>query len=116
MNLLKTAALALALGVAATSAHAANIVQTAAAAGQFNTLIAAAKAAGLAPALSGLQDGEHQFLLAHRTGVLDIHTFGKSNQIGWRFRFEVLEFHLIHLGLSMPVIKSLTGKSYKGLF
>ncbi len=53
MTFLKTAALALALGVAATSAHAANIVQTAAAAGQFNTLIAAAKAAGLAPALSG---------------------------------------------------------------
>jgi uncharacterized surface protein with fasciclin (FAS1) repeats len=53
MKMLKTAALALALGVAATSAQAANIVQTAAGAGQFNTLLAAAKAAGLVPALSG---------------------------------------------------------------
>jgi uncharacterized surface protein with fasciclin (FAS1) repeats len=34
-------------------AHAANIVETAASTGQFNTLIAAAKAAGLAGALSG---------------------------------------------------------------
>ena len=38
---------------AAVPAQAANIVQTAAAAGQFNTLLAAATAAGLAPALSG---------------------------------------------------------------
>lgn len=53
MKFLKTAALAIALGMAATAAHAANIVQTAAAAGQFNTLIAAAKAAGLVPALTG---------------------------------------------------------------
>jgi uncharacterized surface protein with fasciclin (FAS1) repeats len=53
MKFLKTAALALALGVTAGGAHAANIVQTAAAAGQFNTLLAAATAAGLAPALSG---------------------------------------------------------------
>jgi uncharacterized surface protein with fasciclin (FAS1) repeats len=53
MKMLKVAALALAMGAAATTAHAANIVQTAAAAGQFNTLLAAAKAAGLAPALSG---------------------------------------------------------------
>jgi len=37
----------------ANAASAANIVQTAAAAGQFNTLLAAATAAGLAPALSG---------------------------------------------------------------
>jgi uncharacterized surface protein with fasciclin (FAS1) repeats len=53
MKFLKTAALALAMGVTAGGAHAANIVQTAAAAGQFNTLLAAATAAGLAPALSG---------------------------------------------------------------
>jgi uncharacterized surface protein with fasciclin (FAS1) repeats len=53
MKFLKTAALALALGVAAGGAQAANIVQTAASAGQFNTLLAAATAAGLAPALSG---------------------------------------------------------------
>jgi uncharacterized surface protein with fasciclin (FAS1) repeats len=53
MKFVKTAALALALGVTAGGAHAANIVQTAAAAGQFNTLLAAATAAGLAPALSG---------------------------------------------------------------
>ncbi|MGI9400073.1 MAG: fasciclin domain-containing protein [Rhizobiaceae bacterium] len=46
------AAAALAL-IVSSPASAANIVQTAASAGQFNTLIAAAKAAGLAGALSG---------------------------------------------------------------
>ncbi len=45
------AAGALALSVA--TAHAANIVETAASAGKFNTLIAAAKAAGLVGALTG---------------------------------------------------------------
>ncbi|MEM7463818.1 MAG: fasciclin domain-containing protein [Pseudomonadota bacterium] len=39
--------------VISSPASAANIVQTAASAGQFNTLLAAAKAAGLAGALSG---------------------------------------------------------------
>ena len=45
------AAAALAIGVSAT-ANAANIVETAEDAGSFNTLIAAAKAAGLAGALA----------------------------------------------------------------
>jgi uncharacterized surface protein with fasciclin (FAS1) repeats len=53
MKTLKIAAIALALGLSAGAAKAANIVETAAAAGQFNTLIAAAKAAGLVPALTG---------------------------------------------------------------
>lgn len=43
----------IALAMSATSAAAANIVETAASTGKFNTLLAAAKAAGLAPALSG---------------------------------------------------------------
>jgi uncharacterized surface protein with fasciclin (FAS1) repeats len=42
---------ATALGLTATAASAANIVETAAGAGSFNTLLAAAKAAGLADAL-----------------------------------------------------------------
>jgi transforming growth factor-beta-induced protein len=45
-------AVACANGIAATSAQAQNIVEVAAGAGQFNTLIAAAKAAGLADALA----------------------------------------------------------------
>ncbi len=53
MKFLKATVCALALGLAAGTANAANIVQTAAAAGQFETLLAAATAAGLAPALSG---------------------------------------------------------------
>ena len=55
MKLLKIAALAgaLALGaMASTATYAANIVETAASAGSFKTLIAAAKAAGLADALA----------------------------------------------------------------
>jgi uncharacterized surface protein with fasciclin (FAS1) repeats len=43
---------AFALAISASAASAANIVETASAAGSFNTLIAAAKAAGLADALA----------------------------------------------------------------
>jgi len=32
-----------------------------------------------------LQDGEHHFLLAHRSGVFNMHFFGKSQQFGGRF-------------------------------
>ena len=49
----KLLAAAAAVLITAGSASAANIVQTAQAAGQFNTLLAAATAAGLVPALSG---------------------------------------------------------------
>lgn len=49
-KLLSTGVIALALSLPATAAS--NIVQTAASTGKFNTLIAAAKAAGLAGALS----------------------------------------------------------------
>lgn len=41
------------LSIAATAASAADIVETAAGAGQFNTLVAAAKAAGVVPVLRG---------------------------------------------------------------
>ena len=47
----KFIAAAFALAMTASTAHAANIVQTAASTGKFNTLLAAAKAAGLAGAL-----------------------------------------------------------------
>ena len=53
-KLLATGAIALALSLPATAAS--NIVQTAASTGKFNTLIAAAKAAGLAGALSNTHD------------------------------------------------------------
>lgn len=55
MKFLKAAALAAAIAVGsvgATAAHAANIVETADSVGTFTTLLAAAKAAGLADALS----------------------------------------------------------------
>ena len=52
MRLLKWVAAAALLAASSLSVNAANIVQTAKGAGQFNTLIAAAKAAGLAPTLS----------------------------------------------------------------
>lgn len=52
-KLLISGAMALAMTV---SAHAANVVQTAASTGKFETLIAAAKAAGLAGALSNTHD------------------------------------------------------------
>jgi uncharacterized surface protein with fasciclin (FAS1) repeats len=50
---LKTACAVLALSLATAPAMAANIVETAASTGKFNTLLAAAKAAGLVQALSG---------------------------------------------------------------
>lgn len=53
MKFLKIAVASLFLAGSALSAHAANIVETAQSAGQFNTLLAAAKAAGLVPTLSG---------------------------------------------------------------
>ena len=49
----KLIAAAAAVALSASVASAANIVQTAQSAGQFNTLLAAATAAGLVPALSG---------------------------------------------------------------
>lgn len=49
----KLAASAVAVMLLTGSASAANIAQTAASAGKFNTLLAAAKAAGLVPALTG---------------------------------------------------------------
>ncbi|MEN0087041.1 MAG: fasciclin domain-containing protein [Pseudomonadota bacterium] len=55
-TLSKLAAATAALAMTSTSAFAANIVETAASTGQFNTLIAAAKAAGLAGALSDTQN------------------------------------------------------------
>lgn len=53
MKFLKIAVASFVLAGSAISASAANIVQTAQGAGQFNTLLAAAKAAGLVPALTG---------------------------------------------------------------
>jgi uncharacterized surface protein with fasciclin (FAS1) repeats len=52
MKILKLSAAVLAMTLSPVLAQAANIVETAQGAGQFNTLIAAAKAAGLAPTLS----------------------------------------------------------------
>jgi uncharacterized surface protein with fasciclin (FAS1) repeats len=51
-RLIGAAAFLTAIGAAPAMAQSRNIVETAAGAGQFNTLLAAAKAAGLVPALS----------------------------------------------------------------
>lgn len=51
MKFVKFIAAAAVLAVSAAAANAANIVDTAKSAGQFNTLLTAAKAAGLVPAL-----------------------------------------------------------------
>jgi uncharacterized surface protein with fasciclin (FAS1) repeats len=53
MKFIKLLAVAATLALAAPAAHAANIVETAASTGKFDTLLAAAKAAGLVGALSG---------------------------------------------------------------
>jgi uncharacterized surface protein with fasciclin (FAS1) repeats len=53
MKFIKICAAAAMLAASAASANAANIVEVAQGAGQFNTLLTAAKAAGLAPVLSG---------------------------------------------------------------
>ena len=47
-----------------------------------------------------LQDGEHQLLLAHDRGVLDLVLFGEGQQFGRRFFLEVFEFDFPHGGLS----------------
>ena len=52
MSFLKAVALAAALSVGASGAYAANVVETAKSVGTFNTLLAAAEAAGLAEALA----------------------------------------------------------------
>jgi uncharacterized surface protein with fasciclin (FAS1) repeats len=53
MKGVKLAAIAAAFAATVSTANAANIVETAASTGQFDTLLAAAKAAGLVEALSG---------------------------------------------------------------
>jgi hypothetical protein len=41
-----------------------------------------------------LQDGEHQFLLAHGRGVLDLDLLGEGREVGGRLGLEVLELDL----------------------
>lgn len=53
MSFIRAVSAALALAASTMTASAANIVEVAKDAGQFNTLITAAKAAGLAPTLAG---------------------------------------------------------------
>ncbi len=50
-----------------------------------------------------LENGEHQLLLAHGAGIFDPVLFGERDELGRRFRFEVLEFHFPHLGWSCGV-------------
>ena len=45
-----------------------------------------------------LEDREHQLLLAHGAGVLDLLLFGKGEQLGRSLGLEVLEFHFPHAG------------------
>ena len=45
-----------------------------------------------------LQDREHQLLLAHGAGVLDLVLFGEGEEFGRSLGLEVLEFHFPHGG------------------
>ena len=47
-----------------------------------------------------LEDREHQLLLAHGAGVLDLMLFGKRGQFGRSLGLEVLEFHFPHGGFT----------------
>ena len=46
-----------------------------------------------------LQDREHQLLLAHGRGVLDLMFFSKGEELGRILGLEVLEFHFPHTGM-----------------
>src|SRR5262249_61950604 len=48
-----------------------------------------------------LENREHQLLLAHGRGVLDLVLFRKGKQFGGGFGLEVLEFHFPHAGKSL---------------
>ena len=43
-----------------------------------------------------LQDGEHQLLLAHGAGVLDLELLGEAQQLRRRFGLEILQLHFLH--------------------
>ena len=43
-----------------------------------------------------LEDGEHQLLLAHGAGVLDLQLFGEGEQLGRRLRLEILKLDFPH--------------------
>ena len=46
-----------------------------------------------------LEDAEHQLLLAHGRGVLDLMFFCKGEELGRILGLEVLEFHFPHAGM-----------------
>ena len=46
---------------------------------------------------------EHQLLLAHGAGVLDLVLFGEGEEFGGGLGLEVLEFHFPHAGCPMGV-------------
>src|SRR4029077_11116792 len=43
-----------------------------------------------------LEDAEHQLLLAHGRGVLDLQFFGKGDKLGRSLGLEFLQFHFSH--------------------
>src|SRR3974377_892582 len=45
-----------------------------------------------------LEDGEHQLLLTHGAGVLNLVLFSEANEFGRGFGLQVLEFHFPHWG------------------
>ena len=65
-----------------------------------------------------LENGEHQFLLAHDRGVLDLVFLGEGEEFGRRFFLQVFEFHFPHrgtfrsgtLGLQLPPSRWCGGK------
>ena len=43
-----------------------------------------------------LEDAEHQLLLAHGRGVLDLELLGEGDELSGSLGFELLEFHFVH--------------------
>ena len=59
------------------------------------------------------EDGEHQLLLAHGAGIFDRILFRERDELGRRFRFEVLKFDFPHWG--GPVEHSWFGRDARWL-
>ena len=57
-----------------------------------------------------LEDREHQLLLAHGAGVLDLLLFGEGQEFDGGFGFQVLEFHFPHRGLVLGEGPAVPGK------
>src|SRR5690606_71167 len=65
-----------------------------------------------------LQDREHQLLLAHHAGVLDLERFSEGDQLGRAFALQFLKFHFLHRadsGIGKTVGRAAAMSAGKGL-